>query len=138
MRTLNALLLIAIVGASRAATVDFETPPEEPAAASLTAELAAGPDFHVSEPVQSDGLMHHYVLVSRFGDFAAYGRTALGIRVREVIALNQIAKTTDVDVIVKSVTGRVRGDAKTLAQAAGSPVKTVVGIPKWVSHLFNG
>jgi len=130
--------MIAIVGASRADAVDFEIPPEEPAAASLAAELAAGPDFHVSGPVLSDGLMHHYVLVSRFGDFPAYGRTALGIRVREVIALNRIAKTTDVDVVVKSVSGRVRGDAKTIAQAAGSPVKTVVGIPKGVSHLFNG
>jgi hypothetical protein len=131
-------VMIAIVGASRAAAVDFEIPPEEPAAASLAAELAAGPDFHVSEPVLSDGLMHHYVLVSRFGDFPAYGRTALGIRVREVIALNRIAKTTDIDVIAKTVSGRVRGDAKTIAQAAGNPVKTVVGIPKGVSHLFNG
>ncbi len=138
LRTLNALVLLAIMGGSRANAVDFEIPPEAPAAASLTPELAMGPDFHVSEPVQSDGLMHHYVLVSRFGDFAAYGRTALAIRVQEVVALNRIAKTTDVDVVVKTVTGRVRGDAKTIAQAAGSPVKTVVGIPKGVSHLFNG
>jgi hypothetical protein len=138
VRTLNALLMIAIVGGSRANAVDFEMPPEERAAASLTAELASGPDFHVSEPVQSDGLMHHYLLVSRFGDFAAYGRTALAIRVREVFALNRVAKTTDVDVVVKTVTGRVQGDAKTIAQAAGNPVKTVVGIPKGVSHLFKG
>jgi hypothetical protein len=82
--------------------------------------------------------MHHYVLVSRFGNFAAYGRTALAVRVREVSALNRIAKTTDVDVVVKTVTGRVQSDAKTIAQAAGNPVKTVVGIPKGVSHLFNG
>ena len=138
MRTLNALAMIAVVGASRVDAHDFEIPPEEPAAASLTAELATGTDFHVSEPVLSDGLMHHYVLVSRFGDFPAYGRTALAIRVREVVALNRIAKTTDVDVIAKTVTSRVRGDAKTIAQAAGNPVKTVVGIPKGVSHLFNG
>src|SRR5258707_7969514 len=61
VRTLNTLVMIAIVGASRADAVDFEIPPEEPAAASLAAELAAGPDFHVSEPVLSYGLMHHYV-----------------------------------------------------------------------------
>ena len=138
VRTLNVLVMIATVGASAASAVDFENPPEEPAAASLAAELASGPDFHVSEPVQSDGLMRHYVLVSRFGDFAAYGRTALAIRVREVLALSRIAKTTDVDVVAKAVSGRVRGDAKTFAQAAGNPVKTVVGIPKGVSHLFNG
>jgi hypothetical protein len=138
VRTLNTLALIAIAGGSHANPVDFEMPPEEPAAGSLTAELAAGPDFHVGEPVQSDGLMHHYVVISRFGDFPAYGRTALAIRVREVSALGRIAKTSDVDVVVKTVTGRVHGDAKTIAQAAGSPVKTVVGIPKGVSHLFNG
>jgi hypothetical protein len=60
---------------------------------------SSGPDFHVSEPVKSDGLMHHYVLVSRFGDFPAYVRTALAIRVREVSALKSIAKTSDVDVV---------------------------------------
>ena len=130
--------MVAVAIGSSAYAVDFETPPEEPAAASLPAELVSGPDFHISDPVQSDGLMHHYVLVSRFGNFTAYGRTALAVRVREVAALAQLAKTTDVDVVVKTVTGRVQGDVKTITQAAGNPVKTVVGIPKGVSHLFSG
>jgi hypothetical protein len=123
---------------SAAFAVDFETPPEESPAASLPAELVSGPDFHVSDPVQSDGLMHHYVVVSRFGEFAAYGRTALAVRVREVAALTRLAKTTDIDVVVKTVTGRVQGDVKTIAQVAGNPIKTVVGIPTGVSHLFKG
>jgi hypothetical protein len=25
-------------------------------------ELASGPNFHVSEPLESDGLMHHFVI----------------------------------------------------------------------------
>jgi hypothetical protein len=138
MRTITILMMVAAAIGSSALAVDFETPPEESAAASLPAELISGPDFHVSEPVQSDGLMHHYVLVSRFGEFRAYGRIALAVRVHEVAALTQIAKTTDVDVAVKTVTRRVQDDVKTISQAAGSPVKTVVGIPKGVSHLFNG
>jgi len=131
-------LMMAVLAGSSAQAIDFETPPEELAAASLPAELAAGPDFHVSEPVLADGLMHHYVAVSAFGDFPAYGRVALAVRVRELAALTQIAKTTNVDVVVKTVTQRVQGDAKTLTQAVGNPVKTVVGIPKGVSHLFSG
>src|SRR5258708_25934059 len=123
---------------SIAFAVDLETPPGESAVASLPAELVSGPDFHISEPVQSDGLMHHYVLVSRFGNFTAYGRTALAVRVREVAALARIAKTTDIDVVVKTVTGRVQGDVKAITQATGNPVKTVVGIPQGVSHLFKG
>jgi hypothetical protein len=129
---------MALAAVTTAYAVDFEMPPEESAAASLPAELVSGPDFHVREPVQSDGLMHHYVVVSRFGEFSAYGRTALGVRVREVAALSRIAKTTDIDVLVKTVTGRVQGDVKTIAQVAGNPIKTVVGIPKGVSHLFHG
>jgi hypothetical protein len=132
------VLMMAVLAGSSAQAIDFETPPEEPAAASLTPELASGPDFHVSEPVMADGLMHHYVMVSAFGDFPAYGRAALAVRVRELAALTQISKTTNVDVVMKTVKRRVQGDANTITQAAGNPVKTVVGIPKGVSHLFNG
>jgi hypothetical protein len=130
--------MIALLAGSGAPAMDFDTPPEEPAAASLPPELASGADFHVSEPVQADGFMHHYLIVSKFGEFHAYGRTALAVRVREIEALTKISKTSDVDVVVKTVTRRVQGDAKTMTQAVGNPVKTVVGIPKGVSHLFSG
>jgi hypothetical protein len=130
--------MIALLAGSSAPAMEFDTPPEEPAAASLPPELAAGADFHVSEPVQADGFMHHYVIVSKFGEFQAYGRTALAVRVREIEALTKIAKTGDVDVAVKTVTRRVQGDVKTMTQVVGDPVKTVVGIPKGVSHLFSG
>ena len=44
--------------------------------------------------------MHHYVIESRFGLFPAYGREALKIRVREMAALTQIAKTTAGDIFM--------------------------------------
>jgi hypothetical protein len=138
VRIKRVLVTLAVLVVSGAEALDFETPIAQPAAASLPAELASGPDFHVSEPVQADGLMPHYVIDSRFGMFPAYGRVALAVRVREMAALTQIAKTSDVDVAVKTVTRRVQGDAKTLTQVAGNPVKTVVGIPRGISHLFNG
>jgi hypothetical protein len=130
--------MLAFLLAAGTRAVDFETPPEEPAAASLPAELASGPNFHVSEPVAADGLMHHYVIDSRFGVFTAYGQETLKVRVREVAALTQISKTTDVDVVAKTVSRRVQTDAKTLTQAATNPVKTVTGIPKGIGHLFSG
>jgi hypothetical protein len=130
--------LTVAAAAATGTTSDFETPAAEQASSSLPAELASGVNFHVTEPVEVDGLMHHYVLDSHFGLFPAYGRAALAIRVREVAALTQISKTTDIDVVVKSVSRRVQGDAKSLAQVAVNPVKTVVGIPQGISHLFNG
>jgi hypothetical protein len=138
VRTIKAFVMIATAVGSNTFAVDFESPPEESASASLPAELITGPDFHVIEPVQSDGLMHHYVLVSRFGDFGAYGMTALAVRVREIAALTKLSNTTDVDVVVKTVSRRVQGDVKTITQVAGNPIKTVVGIPNGVSHLFHG
>jgi hypothetical protein len=136
----RARLTVSVVGllASTAWAADFETPPQEPASASLPADLALGPDFHVNEPVESDGLMHHYVIESRFGAFPAYGREALKIQVREMAALTQIAKTTDVEVVAKTVEGSVQSQVKTLSQVATHPVSTVVGIPKGIGHLFHG
>ncbi|HEX3395611.1 MAG TPA: hypothetical protein VHS76_02850 [Steroidobacteraceae bacterium] len=127
-----------MLAASAWAAVDFELPADEPASASLPVDLASGPNFHVHEPVESDGLMHHYVIDGRFGVFPAYGRDALRIRVREMAALTQIAKSSDVDVVAKTVEGRVQSDVKTLSQVTTHPVSTVVGIPKGIGHLFHG
>ncbi|HEY6620517.1 MAG TPA: hypothetical protein VIY68_13285, partial [Steroidobacteraceae bacterium] len=129
---------VAVLLAAAAWAADFELPPPAPAAASLPADLASGADFHVSEPVESDGLMHHFVIDSRFGLFPAYGREALKVRVREMAALTQIAKTTDVEVVAKTVEGSVQSQVKTLSQVATHPVSTVVGIPKGIGHLFHG
>jgi hypothetical protein len=137
-RRLKRAALLAFLCAVSAWAADFEFPNPESPAVSLPAELAAGPNFQVKDPVESDGLMHHYVVSSRFGDFPAYGRDAMRIRVREMAALTQIAKTTDIDVVTQTVAGRVKTDAKTLSQVATHPVSTVAGIPKGIGHLFHG
>ena len=131
-------MLAALTAGAAAWAVDFEIPPAEPASASLSADMVSGPNFHVVEPVVADGLMHHYVIDSHFGTFTAYGQVALKIRLREVAALTQIAKTTDIDVITKSVSRRVETDAKTLGQAVTHPVGMVTGIPRGIGHLFGG
>jgi hypothetical protein len=132
------LVMLAALSAVAAWAADFETPPAEPASASLTPDTISGPNFHIVEPVMADGLMHHYVVDSHFGTFTAYGQVALKIRLREVAALTQIAKTTDIDVITKSVSRRVQTDAKTLGQVVTNPVGVVTGIPKGIGHLFGG
>lgn len=128
----------ALLNAGYANAADFETPPDEPPSASLPAEQVSGANFHIVDPVRIDGLMHHYVVDGRFGSFPAYGRAALAIRLREVAALTQVAKTSDVDVIAKAVGRRVETDVKTVADLARNPVRTVVGIPKGIAHLFGG
>ena len=121
-----------------AAAVDFEIPAAEPAEASLTPTQIAGEGFHIQNPVHSDGLMHHYVVESRFGLFTAYGRDALAVRLREVAALTTIAKTSDTEVVLKSVSRGIEEDARSVVQVALNPVGTVIGIPKGIAHLFSG
>ena len=71
----------ACAGTVRAAE-EFDAPAPEAPAASLSAGQISGPDFHIQDPVSSDGLMHYYVVESRFGNFEAYGRAALEVRLR--------------------------------------------------------
>src|SRR5580692_7091224 len=95
----NAALFVSLVSA---AAGDFEIPPDEPPAASLAAEQVAGENFKIQDPVHSDGLMHHYVVESRFGSFEAYGRDALTVRLREVAALTTLSKTSETNVALQS------------------------------------
>ena len=120
------------------AASDFETPGDEPPDASLTSTQVAGESFHIQNPVRSDGLMHHYIVESRFGVFPAYGHDALAVRLREVAALTTIARTSDTEVVLKSVSRGVEEDARSLVQVALNPVDTVIGIPKGIAHLFGG
>lgn len=104
------LALSAMLFAACAVAGDFEVPPAEPATASLPAELVSSPHFAIREPVRADGLMHHYELHSRYGDYAAYGQDALKVRAHEIEALAEMSKNNDLNIAVKAAVrqGRCR------------------------------
>ena len=136
-----ALLLmgLALATASQAfAPEEFETPADEPPSASLSAAQVCGPNFHVEAPVHSDGLMHRYVIDSRFGVFDAYGIDALNTRLREIAALTTLEETSDGRVVVDSVVRGLREQAKTVVRVATHPVGTLLGIPTGIGHLLGG
>jgi hypothetical protein len=117
---------------------DFETPPDEAPDSSLSAGEVSGSGFHIRNPVRNDGLMHRYIVESRFGDFPAYGHAALTTRLREVAALQAIANTKDSDVVLKAVGRDAKENVDTVVRVVTNPAKTVAGIPKGISHLFSG
>jgi hypothetical protein len=117
---------------------NFETPPDEAPDSSLTASEVSGSGFHIKDPVRNDGLMHRYIVESRFGDFPAYGHAALTARLREVAALQAIANTKDSDVVLKAVGRGAKENVDTVVQVVKNPVGMVFGIPKGISHLFSG
>jgi hypothetical protein len=134
------LLAGGTVGLVRAADIaaDFEVPPDLSPTALLPASTVTGADYHVVDPVRSDGLMRRYVVDSRFGQFEAYGDTALALRIREVAALTELAKISDVELVAGGVGRGVEGQVETAVGVVAHPVKTITGIPTGIAHLFRG
>lgn len=130
---------LALITAARVSRAEeFEKPADQPPGASLTASQISGPSFHVEDPVHSDGLMHRYVIASRFGVFQAYGIDALNTRLREVQALTTLDNTSAGQVVVESAVRGVREQAQSLVHVATHPVGTLRGIPRGIGHLLGG
>lgn len=132
-------LTLGLVGSLQAGETEvFETPVDEPPGASLSADEVAGKYFHIEDPVHSDGLMHRYVIESRFGSFSAYGTDALHIRLKEVAALTYIADTSDASVVLKAAVRGTQEEAKAVIHMGTHPVGTIIGVPKGIAHLLGG
>jgi len=138
MRSIWVMAAAAACLSTTAVAEDFESAPEESPGLSLPATEVSGEDFHVHDPVSSDGLMHHYLIESRFGSFPAYGRSALTVRLREVAALATIARTSDAQVALKSVSLGIQEDVHSMVKVATNPVGVVTGIPRGIGHLLGG
>jgi len=139
MRFTTLIFTLVLSGtAVAAASEDFDVPAEETPAASLTPAQVAGKNFHVRDPVLSDGLMHRYVVESRFGEFEAYGRDELDLRLREIAALTEISDTSQSEVALKAVTRGIEEDVKAVFSVVKDPVGTVLGIPRGIAHLLGG
>lgn len=138
--TILLAVITSLVGAtaSGATAEEFELPADEAPAASLASAQVSGKNFKIRDPVHSDGLMHRYVVESRFGEFEAYGRDELEVRLREIAALNRIAEMSDGDVALKAVKRGIEEDVKAIAGIVRDPVGTVLGIPRGIGHLLGG
>jgi hypothetical protein len=97
-----------------------------------------GRNFSIVDPVHDDGLMHRYVIDSRFGRFEAYGRSNLEIRVHEVAALTELDNTSGISLVANGVEQGAATQIHTVIGVATSPIGTVTGIPKGIAHLFAG
>jgi len=135
---LAAITAFVSITAGGATVGDFDVPADEAPGASLTPAQVSGKNYKVRDPVHSDGLMHRYVLETKFGEFEAYGRDELDLRLREIAALNQISETSDSDVAYKAVKRGIEEDVKAIAGIVTDPVGTVLGIPRGIGHLLGG
>ena len=120
------------------AAAGFETPPALAIADVLPVALTAGTDFQVESPLYSDGLMFPFVIDSPYGQFSAYGRTALELRIHEIAALTELHRTSPAAVVAGSVTRGIGSQVGTAVTVVTHPVATITGIPRGIAHLFHG
>jgi hypothetical protein len=124
--------------ASPSAIEEFETVPDHSPTELLLPAMVSGSNFHVIDPVRGDGLMYRFVVDSRFGTFAAYGRLALAKRVGEVAALTELGRKTDIGLAAGGVEEGVASEVQTAVGVVKNPVGTISGIPRGIAHLFRG
>lgn len=137
-----ALWVLAAGLASAAAATDqplgFEIPPELQPAALVSPDLVVGANYHIVDPVHDDGLMPRFVIDSKFGQFEAYGKVALALRLHEVAALTELSKISPVEVFAGGVTQGVQSQVHTAVGVVAHPIKTISGVPKGIANLFKG
>ena len=120
------------------ASASFEVPPELAPDALLPASMISGTNFHIVDPVPSDGLMRRYTIDSKFGGFTAYGRAALEVRLHEIAALTELSKTSTIEVAAGGVGRGIGTQVQTAVGVVAHPVATITGVPKGIAHLFHG
>jgi hypothetical protein len=94
-----------------AAAEPFEQPPSFNAA-KLRGINRVGANYSIASPVQSDGLLRDYVLITPYGNFSVRGDEMVKMRINELYALSLLEK----------VSGS-QSFAKALAQAGLNPIK---------------
>jgi hypothetical protein len=106
----------------------LETPPELAANQFLAKESLSGPSFRVDPKVKNDGYLNTYLIHSRYGDFVAVSTALALIRIREIAAMDAIAKldpasemgrgfVTGFENTVEGAKNLITAPAETLGQA---------------------
>ncbi len=134
-----AALIATAAGAEAAAR--FERPPEySPGAALGTA--ARGANYVVLPPVVSDGALRHYRVKSSYGEFTAVGDQLMRARIKELNALNTLARTNGAQEFgegaVKAGLGPVVLAGKLIAHPVDTTQSTFAGVGQFFNSVGSG
>lgn len=115
----------------------FETPPVLNAADVVPEALLSGPEHAVADDVVNDGYINTYIINSQYGQFTAVGNAMLEIRVREIYALEAMAKTQQSDAYKGAAEAALDGMVAGATNLVNDPVGSVKGAVSGVAKLFN-
>ncbi len=112
---------------------DFEQPHEIPLAEALPEAARSGRGWVVADPAFADGFGEHFELrTDKFGEFVVASELLLGIRVRELHALDQLAEVRKGEAYTKALAKAGAAPAYLVKDLLTRPVETVTGVPKGI------
>jgi hypothetical protein len=103
----------------------------------LPADLIQGEHHKVAGEVRADGLMYFFDISSDFGEFEAYGRLALQVRLGEIAALGELSEVSKVGVLADSAVRTALAPVGAVVEFVDKPVETIKGIPKGIGRMFQ-
>ncbi len=124
-----AVLLLVSIGAGADPARSAETPPVLAASEVLSADEHRGPHHQVAEDVANDGYMNTYRIVSDFGEFDAYGRTMLTVRLQEIRALAELSELSESKIFVDALARAGLSRIEAIGEFAKRPEETLEGVP---------
>lgn len=122
------------------ATVDdtiYESLPVFKASKILQPELLKSEFHEVEDRVKNDGIMNHYIIDSKYGQFQAHGTVVLKIRINEIKAIAQLDERLPLKDIGKGAVDQSIKPFKAAVNVALNPVDTVTGIPGGIATYFK-
>jgi hypothetical protein len=131
------VLILGTAGPTARAQTSFETEPVLRAKDLVAAELLKGPNFTVDDRVPVKGFLARFTIRSGHGVFEAHGIHMLQVRVKEIIALNQLDEMSKTKEFVDAAGRAIARPVASTVNIVTHPVETVKGLPDGVSRLWD-
>ena len=136
---LGVLTLLA-AGTGAAAGQFEQTPSYDPTA--ILSGASAGPNYLVMNPVSSDGMLRHYRLRTRWGEFETIGDELMAARIKELNALHALDETNTTksfgQAVVKEVAAPVVFAGHMIVHPVDTTQNTVAGVGQLVGGIRSG
>ncbi len=130
-------VLTLLAAETGAAAGQFEqTPSYDPTA--ILSGASAGSNYLVMSPVSSDGMLRHYTLRTRWGDFETIGDELMAARIKELNALHALDETNTTKSFGQAVVKEVAAPAVFAGHMIVHPVDTTQNTVAGVGQLVGG
>ncbi len=133
-------LALLAAGAGAAAGRFEQAPSYDPTAALGAA--SSGPNYVVMSPVSSDGMLRHYTVHTRWGDFETIGDQLMAARIKELHALHALDETNATksfgQAVLKAGLGPVVFAGNLISKPVDTTQKTVAGIGQTLGDISSG